>query len=433
MKHALGTLAFTAAAFMRLRMSRAHMERYQLKRLKSLLRHADRNVPFYRDWFRQHGFHPQDIRSLADLSGLPPIDKQRLKTLRESFTADEIERRRLIEHQTSGSTGMPVSFLRAPHEERRLNMLRWRMRVQFGLRPGDRLAKVKTNWEPLSPRFNRLLSLARATGLLDSRIFDCLNDPAGNYRKIVEFQPTSISGYPGAVARIAEQHLRQKGRLDKLRRVGVGGETLTQAHKRLISEAFGVPIHDSYGTTECNLAAWQCHDTGLYHVNDDGILLEVCRDGVPVADGERGEIVITSLHSRTMPVIRYAMGDIAVAGPSACPCGSPFSTLRSLRGRTLDYLRTSDGRDMHPFELLNEIVLADEDWIMEYQFIQQEADRYRLLIVPRREITQSDQERIRNTLLDKLGPDARLTLEIVDAIPADRSGKLHFCRSEMNM
>jgi hypothetical protein len=87
---------------------------------------------------------------------------------------------------------------------------------------------------------------------------------------------------------------------------------------------------------------------------------------------------------------------------------------------------------MHPFELLNEIVLADEDWILEYQFIQQGSDRYRLLIVPRRNITQSDQERIRNTLLDKLGPGARLSLEITDAIPADRGGKLHFCRSEAN-
>jgi phenylacetate-CoA ligase len=405
------------------------MEKYQLKKLKSLLRHANSHIPFYRDWFEQNGFQPGDIRQLDDLRKIPVMEKQPLRELFQSLPGEEIAGKRLIEHKTSGSTGIPVHILRTPAEERRLNMLRWRMQWMLGLRPGDRMAKVKTTWEPLGRRFDRVQSIARFVRLIDRSVFDCLQDPAENYRKIVAYQPHVLTGYPGALVRIAQQQGQQDGELGCLRRVSSGGENLAPYQRRMLEERFGVPVHDTYGTSECNLVAWTCQETGLYHVNDDGILLEVCRDGVPVAEGETGEVVITSLHSRAMPIIRYALGDLAVAGPSPCPCGRPFSTIKALQGRTIDFLQLPDGREVHPFEVLNEIVTESGDWLVEYQFIQERADSFRLLIVSRRPLSRDEENLFRATLLEKLGTQARLHIEWTDSIERDKSGKLHFCRS----
>jgi len=424
----LRTLGFTLAAFVRPRLGRAHLQRYRLRKLVCLLERAA-EMPFYRDCFREHGFDPRDVRGLQDLRRVPVTGKQQLRELRRSFSDETIARRRLIEHKTSGSTGIPLHVLRTPAEERRLNMLRWRLQWMHGLRPGDRLAKVKTTWEPLGPRFDRLQGLARSFRLLETRVFDCFRDPAESYREIVAFRPHVLSGYPGALVRIALQHEPGCDALRCLRRVSCGGERLAPHQRRLLEERFGVPVHDVYGASECNLAAWRCPETGHYHVNDDGIVLEVCRDGQPVAEGEEGEIVITSLHSLTMPIIRYAMGDLAVAGPPACPCGSPFSTIRELRGRTIDYLSLADGRQLHPFEALNDIVTTAGDWIVEYQLVQEAPDRFELQIVPRRPVSGRETGAVEAALRARLGADCQLRIELTGRIARDATGKLHFCRS----
>lgn len=427
----INTLGFTLSAFARPYRGRAHMERYQLRKLKKLVRHADSASQFCHEWFNRHGFDPQDIRKLSDIRKIPPMGKQQLRELRDTVSEEDISSRNLIEHKTSGSTGVPMHILRSPSEERRLNMLRWRLQWILGLRPGDRLAKVKTTWEPLSRQFNRPLELARSLRILDSRVFDCFENPAESYRRLVDFQPHILSGYPGALVKIALQHTRQGGSLNCLRRVSCGGESLAPHQRSLLEDSFGLPVFDVYGASECNVAAWQCPEIGQYHVNDDGIILEVCRDGIPVAEGESGEVLITSLHSRTMPIIRYAMGDLAIAGPAPCACGSPFSTIRALQGRTIDFLQLPDGRELHPFELLNEIVTASSDWIAEYQLIQEARDRFRVLLVPRRPVSEKEKDRFRTALWTKLGSETQLDLEFTEKIAPDASGKLHFCRSNV--
>jgi phenylacetate-CoA ligase len=118
--------------------------------------------------------------------------------------------------------------------------------------------------------------------------------------------------------------------------------------RELIEEAFGAPIYDTYASIEFNLLAWQCRQTGGLHTCDDGVVMEIMDGARAVREGEEGEVVGTDLHSYAMPMIRYRLGDIATKGRSPCPCGQPFSTIRSIRGRTIDCFTLPDGRVMHP-------------------------------------------------------------------------------------
>lgn len=429
MLESIYTIGFMLAAGARPCLGRSHMEAYQLSRLKSLVRYASCKVPYYRELLQARGIEPGAIRNLGEFRKIPVTGKQQLPALRLRLPALDAADAELIEHKTSGSTGVPVRILRSPAEERRLNMLRWRMHLMMGLRPGERIARVKTTWEPLPRRFERLQLVVQRTGLMQQRVFDCLLPAAQIYQELIDYQPHFLGGYPGSIVKVALQHSRQGGVLRNLRRVFCGGEYLSPHQRRIMEECFGVPVCDTYGTTECNLMAWQCPQTGLYHVCDDGVFLEICRDGVPVAEGEEGEVIITALHCRTFPIIRYALGDRAVKGPSPCPCGSPFSTIGELRGRITDFLTLPDGRQLHPFELLNEIVLAGADWIAEYEFIQEAVNRLRLRIVRRRPVSNEEEARLHSTLMQKLGTEAQLEIEWVKNIAAGESGKFHFCRS----
>ncbi len=77
--------------------------------------------------------------------------------------------------------------------------------------------------------------------------------------------------------------------------------------------------------------AWECRHSGDLHTCDDGVLVEVLRDGRPAEPGERGEVVVTNLHAYAMPFIRYRIGDLATRG-APCGCGAPFSTIGEITG-----------------------------------------------------------------------------------------------------
>ena len=106
----------------------------------------------------------------------------------------------------------------------------------------------------------------------------------------------------------------------------VGGEAATPAMRLRIRETFAAPLCETYASHECPLMAWECRHSGDLHTCDDGVLVEVLRDGRPAEPGERGEVVVTNLHAYAMPFIRYRIGDSGHPG-APCGCGVPFATI----------------------------------------------------------------------------------------------------------
>ena len=87
------------------------------------------------------------------------------------------------------------------------------------------------------------------------------------------------------------------------------------------------------------------------HLMEDGLVVEVARDGRPVAPGEEGEILVTELYGSLMPLIRYRTGDRGVLSDRSCACGRPFSSLERLSGRVTDLLRCPDGTLVDPYTI----------------------------------------------------------------------------------
>jgi phenylacetate-CoA ligase len=401
------------------------MERWQMERFRRLLRHAWQSVPLYRALYRGQGIEVDAIRTLQDLRHIPVLQKRQLRELGKDLG----DRSDLIFHKSSGSTGTPVQVFRTASEERRMNLFRWRAKLSNGLRPGYRLAQVKTVWEELPDSYERLARLSARTRFIERRLFDCLLNPADLLDELLDYQPHVLSGYPSALVKVAQRYDPSGRRFENLKWVSTGGEALAPHQRQVLERQFGLPVTDSYGSVECNLIAWQCADTGSYHVCDDNVLLEVCRNGVPVQPGEEGEVIVTPLHARTMPLIRYAIGDLAIAGDRQCACGQPFATLQSIQGRVMEYLVYPDGTHMHPLRLVNEIVLAGYDWIAEYQFVQETERRFRLDVVPLRDVRPGEEAAMRQALQDKMAGASELEINWVDDIPLGENGKYRFCRS----
>ncbi len=421
--------AFAAGCGIRPRLGAKYLERYRNRRLRVLLRHASANVPYYRALWTSSGVRWEDVRTVDDIGSLPITSKAVMRRLsRDSVLDESLDPAALLHHATSGSTGIPTHVWRTSAEERRLNLFRWRTLGTLGLRLGDRIAVVKLTTGARSKRFDRLQTAARHLGLVDRRIFDCFLSPQELLIQLERFRPHVLSGFARSLVRLA-RYLSGTSTSWLPRLVITGGERISSRDRQLLHERFQAPVHDVYGTTECNVIAFECPQTGGYHVCDDSVIVQICRDGVEVKRGEIGDVVVTSLHSLAMPLIRVQVGDRAIAGEPRCSCGSPFSTLQRIEGRVVDAFELPDGRLLHPFELTNTVMDSAGGWVAEFQIAQVLADKFVVRVVGSRQVEHEDVVTLRKALLSVLPSATKLDILQVEEIERDASGKLHYCRS----
>jgi phenylacetate-CoA ligase len=260
-------------------------------------------------------------------------------------------------------------------------------------------------------------------------VLDCFQPPDEIIAQLIKIKPKIIRGLPGILAEVISHRPRSDPDFFPPRFLIASGEPMTPNLRRTIQAGFEAAVYNAYRSHEFNLLAWECPETGLMHVCDDNVIIEVLRDGSPVPEGESGDVVVTGLHSYTAPFIRYELGDIAVRGPVQCPCGAPFTTLKSIRGRSMDTCVTPDGRRIHHWELIP-IFFWDMSWYQRYQLVQKAPDHVVLRVILNREPPAEDIARLKDVISQKLGPQARCDVQAVDEMIVAKSGKHRVCISE---
>ena len=411
-----------------LRASPRALRDYQARKLRAVVAHAAARVPFYRRLLA--GVDLSRVRGVEDLARLPIVVK---RDLRAVPLADRLAAgarlRRLIRHSTSGSTGEPFDIYRTLGEDFLLALFPWRAWRGLGVSPSDRWAAVIAVFDPQpGPR----AWIARLARRLHHPAVSCKQPLARILEGVRRIDPTILFGLPGVLVELAARH-RGGDRPLRPRLVFTGGEELTAEARRSLADGFGAPVFDLYGAHEFNLLAWECARTGLYHVCDDAVALEVLADHGPAAVGEEGEVVATALHSYAQPFVRYRLGDRAVRGPTPCPCGLPVSTLERIRGRQLDYYRLPDGRLLHHFEFLGPAMLRAgvRPLVARYQSIQEREDLFVLRLALTDAARRDAFDRLREELARTVGPGVEIRFEFVDELDFEPSGKFRVALSKV--
>ena len=412
--------------------SRERLDRFRDRKLRFLVAHAHERVTYYRQLFEKVGLRPADIRCVADLALLPVTTKAdfRERPLRD-LIAHGVDADRLILRYTAGSTGEPTRVRRTEFEDRLLQMFRLRAQRLLGRRLRDRLVSVSSRGVPTDRKRKSPLSHVRKSlGLWPASQLDCLRPIDDLARDLARMAPEVVTGYPGVLTEIASLWPDLQERTRDPRLVFLGGEVATPAMRARIGSGFRAPVFSIYGSHEFNLLGWECSVTGEMHVCDDNVVVEVLRDGRPAAAGESGDVVVTGLHSYAVPYVRYSLGDTATRGDEQCRCGAPFSTLRNLQGRTMDYCVLPGGGKMHHWELIP-MTFWDMPWHRRYQLVQETRERFVLRVIPDGAPPPSDLEALSSEIRRTLGPGADFRIELVDDLAFAESGKHRLCRSEI--
>lgn len=417
--------------------AREEIVAFQNARLRRLVAHAYMNVPYYRRLFEQNGLTPRDIQSVADLPAIPITSKTDLQALpAREVVARGVDPQRLITRTTSGSSGEPFTIRRTWFEDRLLFQFRRRATRAFGVRSTDRTANIVLLRPtphprlPLSLRLHQMLdSFHCSLGLYRQIRLNCLLSPRDLIALLQEHRPDVLTGFPGVLSQLAQVLDAAERRAIRPRLVIVGAEVLTPLMRRQISAAFSAPVFDCYGSHEFNLIAWECPATSEFHLCDDSVIVEVLKDGRPVAEGEQGEVVGTNLHSFAMPFIRYRLGDVVTKGAETCRCGQPFSTIKNIRGRMIDYFPLPDGRLLHPYEIVLILMNEAAAWIQQYQLTQERKEKVLLQVVPLTTPTTAELDRLVESVTTLLGPGVDFRVTLVSEIQLEASGKFRVSRS----
>jgi phenylacetate-CoA ligase len=233
------------------------------------------------------------------------------------------------------------------------------------------------------------------------------------------FAPNVLRCDPVYAAALARAIQREQLAAPQLQSIWCTFEYCSLLHRRILESAFGASVTEYYGGTDVggSEAAFRC-ENGRYHVWEESFVFEFLRDGERVAEGELGEVVITSLRNKLMPVIRYRIGDLARPFGYGCGCAHDHWYAFELEGRIKDCLSDTSGRPVTTRQV--DELFRDLFWLDFYQLIQRDAQSYELLGV-RAPGGGDDEARFRERAQALLGAAPRV--RYVREIPPEKSLK----------
>lgn len=391
---------------------------WQDERLAHQLRSARDHVPAYRDLVVPPG------SALDGLASLPLLEKARLRDDPASFVRDDAPRGLVREH-TSGTTATPLSLVISRPDYRRWYALaeaRWRR--WYGVSASDRWAIV--GGQPVVPPGATDPPYWVWNAGLRQLYLSSYHVAPHTARAYVDaldgHRVTYVLGYPSALHALAQACRENDVRPRPLRVAVANAEPVLDHQREAIQDVFGCPVRETYGMAEYVAAASEC-DRGRLHLWPEVGVLEVLDHGsdTAVAPGDTGRLVATGLLNTTMPLIRYLVGDAGSVAPpddAPCGCGRTLPVLTGVEGRSDDLVRTPDGRLVGRLDP----VFKGDLPIRGAQIVQEELDRFRVLVVTAPGWGPVAAESIRRRLRDRVG-DVRVDVEEVDVLPTGANGK----------
>lgn len=321
-------------------MTRKEIDALQLERLQATVRHC-MNSPFYKKRFEEIGLQPEDIKTLDDIRKIPFTTKADLRDTYPFGMASVPLRECTRLHSSSGTTGTPTVIL---HTKKDLE--EWANQVarnlwMVGLRPDD-VFQNSSGYGMFTGGLGFQYGAERM-GMLT------IPAAAGNSLRQIKFMTdfgtTALHAVPSYVTRLYE--VMQSAGVDprkdtKLKVLAIGAEPHSEEQRRRIEDMMGVKAYNSFGMSEmCGPGVgFECTEQNGLHFWEDYYIVEIVDPETlePVADGEIGELVLTTLCREAMPLLRYRTRDLTRVLGRTCPCGRNHVRIDRMRGRSDDMM-----------------------------------------------------------------------------------------------
>lgn len=404
----------------------------QLEQFALLARHAWHHSPFFRIRFEQAGLDVHRPWTPESLARIPLLTRSELMLQAEHIHCHAMPQSHGTTYrtQTSGSTGEVVTVLRT--DATHLFWLALSMREHlwhrrdFSATLAIIRAFITAVDDPLQAAqlgWGQPATLLHKTGPSYSQPISL--DVRQQATWLARIAPHYLLTYPSNLSALLDCFERGDAALPlSLRQVRTIGETLHPSLRERCRQIGQVEIVDVYSSQEVGLIALQCPVSGLYHTQDEKLIVEVLNEkGDACTVGEVGRIVITDLHNYATPLIRYEIRDYAEAGPP-CPCGRGLRTLSRIMGRQRNLVTLPDGSRRWPLPLVNEHDYREIADIRQHQVVQHSLTDVEVRLVTPQKISAVQEAKLTALVHAAIGHPFPLRFTYTDQeLPKTQGGK----------
>ncbi|MCK4838995.1 MAG: phenylacetate--CoA ligase [Desulfobulbaceae bacterium] len=349
--------------------SREDLAQLQLERLQATLYRVATHVPFYRKKFKELQIDPENFASLDDLRQLPFTTKQ---DLRDNYPYDlfAVPLRDVVRiHASSGTTGQATVVGYTENDIKNWSNLVARVLTGAGVTKED-VVQIAFGYGMFTGGFGLHYGAERVGASV-------IPISSGNTKRqlqiMKDFRTTALVCTPSYALLLADA-IEEKGinlASMSLKYGLFGGEPWSEAMRNEIQNKLSIIATDNYGLSEVMGpgVAGECQERKGLHINEDHFLVEVINPETlePVAPGEIGELVVTTLTKEAFPVIRYRTRDLTRLITEKCPCGRTLTRMQRILGRTDDMLIIK-GVNVYPSQI-EEILFEVEGTKPHYQIV----------------------------------------------------------------
>lgn len=393
---------------------------YQNEQLRKFINYAATHSKFYRELYE--GIDLFRIKTTEDLKLLPIVDKEMLREHIEDVIT--IPRKGALEGHTGGTTGKSLVVLNTVEDV----MARMALLDHFKARVGFEHRKMKRatfNGKHIVPPNQIKKVFWRYNHSCKQMIYSSFHLSEQNMQAYVKslnaYKPKSIDGFFTSMCDVASYIERNKIELTfKPIAIFPTSETVTQTGKELLERVFKCPVYNQYASSEGAPFVTECAEHHLHIEHASGVF-EHFEDS--------NEILVTSFSTHGTPLIRYRIGDSMVFSNKRCSCGDDSLLVEEIQGRSLDFLYTSEGAKINGGNVAN-LFKNMPNSIIRAQLIQENIGEIKILL-------EIDKERykpefdglLKDEFEHKFGLGTKITIEHVDEIPREKSGKHRFIKN----
>jgi len=350
--------------------SQEDLKALQAVRLKDTCQRVYSLTSFYKDKFNKLNFTPNDIQTIEDIQKLPFTKKQDLRDHYPFglFTVPMSEVVRV--HSSSGTTGKPTVV---GYNQNDMDVWDEVMARAYTMAGATKKDVVHNSYGyglfTGGLGFHNGAQKIKATVVPSSGGF---TDRQVMLMK--DFSATIIASTPSFALHMAES--AKKIGLDPKKdfelNTGIfGAEPTSKGLKKELANIWGIDYHEIYGLSEIigPGVSCSCKNSDLLHINEDHFYPEIIdsKTGKVLLDGERGELVITSLTKQALPIIRYKTGDITSLTREPCKCGRTLVRMESIVGRC-DDMMIINGVNVYPSQV-EHVISQTEGLTLNYQIV----------------------------------------------------------------
>lgn len=351
--------------------SKEEIQQFQNQLLRKAMTYLSEHSPFYQRLFKNNNISASDITTIDDLQNIPFTEKNDLHKYNDDFLC--VPKAKIVDYiTTSGTLGDPVTFGCTEKDLQRLALNEKKSFECAGLKPGNIVQLMTT----LDKRFMAGLAYFLGIREMGASVIRVGNGiPELQWDTIQRIQPDTIMCVPSFILRLI-QYAEDSGidyKNSSIKRIIGIGEGMREQDFSLnllgkrIKEKWDVELYATYSSTEMGATFSECQYGCGGHVHPELIIVEIIGDdNKPVADGEYGEIVVTTLGVEGMPLLRFRTGDMAAKRVEQCRCGRNSYRLTPLVGRKNNMIKLK-GTTLYPpaiYDVLDNTVFV-ENYIVE--------------------------------------------------------------------